>query len=66
MDSMLNDDSKQARVALRGNVNGMSFEVERVVKVRAGTPLLTSAHRGLSRPHSAVSMLIWAPKHAVW
>jgi len=30
---MLNDESREARVVLRGLVNGRTFEVERVVKV---------------------------------
>jgi hypothetical protein len=32
---MLNDDCQHARVVLRGVVNGLSFEVERVVKVKS-------------------------------
>eukprot|EP00983_Pelagomonas_calceolata_P133240 1161947-Pelagomonas_calceolata.AAC.7 len=37
VDSMLNDDSKLARVVLRGTVNGVSFVVERAVSVRLVT-----------------------------
>lgn len=40
IDSMLNDDSREAEVVLRGRVNGTEFEVERAVKVGCLNPVI--------------------------
>ena len=36
IDSMINDDSKEASVRLEGTINGQSFVIERAVKVLQG------------------------------
>ena len=37
IDSMINHDSKEARVKLEGTINGLPFVVERAVKVHRGS-----------------------------